>query len=164
MRIVGQTDISAIFGVAPKTITEWQSQGMPVAVQGGPGIPSEYESDDCIRWLVSREVSKIQGESPKDRLDRLKGDQIEFEMAKERRQYIPADEIAPVWEGAVLQAREFLVGEPGRVANLCVGRDRAQIAELLTATFDGFLARLAQSVSIDDESSDADDEGEEELE
>ena len=59
MRIIGQEQIADVFGVAPKTIVEWQGDGFPVALRGGPGVPSEYETETCIGWLVSREVGKV---------------------------------------------------------------------------------------------------------
>ena len=45
MHISGQENIAAVFGVAPKTIVEWQEQGFPVAVRGRPGVPSEFETE-----------------------------------------------------------------------------------------------------------------------
>lgn len=95
MLIVGQERIAEVFGVAPKTIVEWQEQGLPIAKRGSPGVPSEYRSDDCIRWLVQREVERANGESAKDRLARLQGDKVEMELAVMRRDLIDAKDIEP---------------------------------------------------------------------
>jgi hypothetical protein len=143
MRLKGQEQIAALFGVAPKTITEWQVMGFPVAVQGGPGIASEYDTPACVIWLVEREVRKVRAESPKDRLSRLQGDKLEQEMLRERGLLIAADEVEPLWAGAVLAAREFLVGEPPRIASLAIGLDKPDVERLLSEVFEGFLTRLA---------------------
>lgn len=95
MLIVGQERIAEVFGVAPKTIVEWQEQGLPIAKRGSPGIPSEYESADCIAWLVRREVERASGESAKDRLAKLQGDKIERELRIMDRELIEAKDIEP---------------------------------------------------------------------
>lgn len=143
MRIKGQEQIASLFGVAPKTITEWQVLGFPVAVQGGPGVPSEYDAPSCVAWLVEREVVKVRKESPKDRLSRLQGDKIEQEMLRDAGKLIPTDEIEPLWESAVVTAREFLVGEPGRIASLAIGLDKPAVEALLQTCFAEYLAKLA---------------------
>lgn len=153
MRMKGQEQVASAFGVAPKTITEWQVLGFPVAVQGGPGTPSEYDMPACIQWLVDREVRKVRAESPKDRLARLQGDRLEQEMLKDSGRLIPAEEVEPMWSSAVLNAREFLVGEPPRLASLAIGMEKSVLEELLRTTFAEFLARLAnwRATAEDDE-------------
>jgi terminase small subunit / prophage DNA-packing protein len=95
MKITGQEKIAEVFGVAPKTIVEWQEQGFPIAVQGKRGVASVYDSQACIAWYVQRELTKANVESPKDRLDRLRGDEVEINLMKARRELIPETEVAP---------------------------------------------------------------------
>lgn len=95
MLIVGQEKIAEVFGVAPKTIVEWQEQGLPIAKRGSPGIPSEYRSEDCINWLVQRELDRTNGESQKDRLARLQGDKVERELRIMDRDLIEAKDLEP---------------------------------------------------------------------
>lgn len=165
MRLKGQEQVAAMFGVAPKTITEWQVLGFPVAVQGGPGIPSEYDTQPCIAWLVERELRKVRAESPKDRVLRLQGDKIEREMAIDAGELIPAADVEPLWAGAVLAAREFLAGEPARIASLSIGLGKEDLQRMLEQSFATFLAKLAdwRSVGDDEDESEAGaDEGDEE--
>lgn len=143
MRVIGQEAIAAVFGVAPKTIVEWQGAGFPVAQRGGPGVPSEYETEPCINWLVDRERAKVQGESPRDRVFRLQGDQIEREMAKDGGLLIHVDTVEPKWRAAVLAAREFLMRSPAPLAAKTEGLDRKQRESLLREAFEGFLRRLS---------------------
>ncbi len=166
MRVKGQEQIASIIGVAPKTITEWQVMGFPVAVQGGPGVASEYDAPACVAWLVEREVRKVQAESPKDRLARLQGDRIEQEMLRDSGALIPAEEVEPLWASAVLNAREFLAGEPVRLSALIIGMAKPEIEALLETTFADFLQRLSnwraadQDIDEDDEGSEGSEGGE----
>lgn len=144
MRIVGQEQIAEVFGVAPKTIVEWQEAGFPIEVRGSPGIPSEYETEPCINWLVDREVKKVQAESPRDRLFRLQADAIELEQAEKRGVLVRADAIEPRLRAAVVSARELLLRMPGPLAAKMDGADRKKREVLMREAFDAFLRRLAE--------------------
>lgn len=145
MRITGQERIAEVFGVAPKTIVEWQVDGFPVAQRGGAGVPSEYDTDACIDWLVHREVAKVQGgETQRDRVFRLQGDALELELAEKRGLLIPADSVEPRWRAAVLAAREMLLRERRRMAALLDGvTDRQARESLIGEAHETFLRKLA---------------------
>ena len=155
MRIIGQERIAEVFGVAPKTIVEWQEQGFPIAVRGSPGIPSEYDAPVCIRWLVDREVRKVQAETPNDRLARVKADSIEMDNAERRKLLISAADLEPKLRAAMVLAREKWLEACPRVARDVVGKPFEQVEALLEVEFAAFLERLAQW-----EQADVDDEGE----
>ena len=144
MRIIGQEQIAEVFGVAAKTIVEWQEQGFPIAVRGAPGIPSEYETEACINWLIDREVRKVQTERPQDRLARVQADKIEMENAEKRGLLIPADQLEPKLRAAMIAARERWRNEPARLAREVPGKPIKEIEELLAASFDGFLVKLSR--------------------
>lgn len=157
MRIVGQTELAEIFGVSARTITEWQAGGMPVAVQGGPGVLGEYDSVACIRWLVEREVRKVQGENPRDRLQRLQGDDLEMKLARERSQLIPASAVEPAMRAAIVTARERILGEPARIAALLEGKNRTEREDMLRGLIDEVLTKLSrwrQAAAPDDDDRD----------
>lgn len=154
MRITGQEQVADAFGVAPKTIVEWQAQGFPVAERGGPGVPSQYELAECINWLVKRAVDKIQGESPRDRLFRLQADQLEMDLAVKRGQLIPANAVEPKLRAAIVSAREQFLAEPPRLSMLIQGRDRAGAEDLIFEAFERFLTKLAQWQAADDDEED----------
>ncbi|KAF0102465.1 MAG: hypothetical protein FD187_2362 [bacterium] len=143
MRVIGQDKIAEMMGVAPKTIVEWQEAGFPVAVQGGRGVPNEYDAAACIRWLVDREVRKVQAESPKDRLHRLQADDMELRLAEKRAQLVPAAAIEPAMKAAVVAARERIRSEPARIAVAMEGKDRAERETQLRDLFDEVLGKLA---------------------
>lgn len=145
MRVIGQENIASMMGVAPKTIVEWQEQGLPIALRGSPGIPSEYESADVIRWYVERELKKVREESPNDRLARVKADAIEMDNAERRGLLIPADQIEPKLRAAMVLAREaWMDAVPQAVRKARAAADDEAAEAVLEAEFAQFLARISR--------------------
>ena len=154
MRIIGQERVADLFGVAPKTIVEWQEAGFPVAQRGGPGVPSEYESADCIAWMVNRELGKVQNESPRDRVFRLQADNLEIDLAEKRGRLIPVDAVEPKWRAACLAAREALLRDRRRLAARLDGvTDRQERERLIGECHETFLRKLSdwQSAGAEEE-------------
>lgn len=149
-RIVGQERIADVFGVAPKTIVEWQEHGFPIAQRGGPGVASEYESAECIRWKIEHELRKIQSESPNDRLARAKAESVEMDNAERRGQLVQAAQLEPKLAAAFVAAREkWLDAVPRLARELPVDIDAREA--LLQAEFEAFLKRLASWSSASDD-------------
>lgn len=156
--VKGQEQIADLFGVTVKTINEWQADGFPIALRGTfgrGGVPNEYDSAECIRWLVERELDKVRGESPKDRLARMQADSIEFDIQIKRGEFIPAKEIEPRLRAAIVTAREHLLGVAARIESDPVRRSRIQTEH------EAFLLRLAnwpQAHRLDDEGDEPEEE------
>lgn len=127
-----------------KTIIAWQADGFPVKVRGGPGVPSEYDSAACIRWLVDREIAKVQTETPANRLARVKADSIEMDNLERRGLLIRADAIEPKLKAAFLAAREMWQNEPARLAHEVHGKKPQDAEAILAGAFDAFLVKLSQ--------------------
>lgn len=159
MRIIGQENVAELFGVAPKTIVEWQADGFPIAQRGSPGIPSEYESQACINWLVDREVRKVRVELPRDRLARVQADSIEMDNAVKRGLLIPADQLEPKIRAAVVSAREHLLALRTSLVPQLVGKSRGDLEQLLETAHAEFLTKLSRWRQADD---DDDEEGDSE--
>lgn len=155
MRITSQDGIASLFGVSRETINTWQDQGFPVALRGGPGVPSEYDSADCIRWRIARELDKAGAESPTNRLARAKAEAQEMANLEKRGTLVPVALIEPKMKAAAVAARErFLEAVPRMARDLPAELDARE--EMLQAEFEAFLHRLA-----DWRSSGADDQDEE---
>lgn len=144
MEVSGQQGIADMFGVSRETIDNWQRDGMPVEVRGGPGVPSQYDSVKCINWLVERETKKIQAERPQDRLARVQADKIELELAEKRGILLPADQIEPKLRAAIIAAREFWRNEPTRLAREVPQKSIKEIENLLVSAFEAFLTKFAR--------------------
>lgn len=158
MRVVGQERIADMFGVAPKTIVEWQDQGLPIALRGRPGVPSEYESAACIAWYVEREVRKVQAEQPRDRLARVQAEKIEMENAVTRGLLIPADQLEPKLRAVMVAIREQLLDLRRTLSPQLIGRTASEVEEALETAHTDVLHRLARwrQADHDDEDEGAD--------
>lgn len=148
MRIVSVQSIASMFGVSHQTIANWQDQGFPVALRGGPGVPSEYESTDCIRWFVDREMSNAQAESPNNRLARAKAEAQEMNNAQRRGLLIPADMLEPKLKAAFVAARTMWLDAVPRLARE-LPEDSTARAAMLQREFEAFLHTLADWAKAD---------------
>jgi hypothetical protein len=165
MRIVGQEQIASMFGITVKSVCEWQTQGMPIALRGefAGGVPNEYESGACIGWLVEREVGKVRGESQRDRLARVQADSVEMDNAAKRRELVPVAQIEPTMRAAVIAAREAWRNEPPRLVRIAglKGDVAARFEQSLQDAFDAFLVRVSrwrEAKPIDDGAEEEEDE------
>ncbi|WP_031296261.1 terminase small subunit [Pseudogulbenkiania ferrooxidans] len=117
-KIVNKRELAQILGTSERTLTEWQRLGMPMVVDAGRGSANQYDTVEVIRWLVAREAHGAGKESVKDRLDRLRGDQIERQMAIEARQLVPSEEVAPAVGQFITDAVALMMSLPDKYAPL----------------------------------------------
>lgn len=150
--IVNKRQLSEILGVSEETLSTWQANGMPVKTLGSQGISGEYEPSVVIRWWMDRELDKVRSEQPRDRLARVQAERIEMDMAREREDLVPADEIAPVWHGHVVAARQAMLALPTEHAPRirAAANDDAAI-DLMAGAIEDALRRLSED---EDEPSD----------
>ncbi len=142
--LVNQRELSDITGVSTVTLTEWQKAGMPMVERDQNGLANEYETAHVIRWMVQRELLKVQAESQRDRLTRLQADDMELTLASKRGTLIAVDQIEPAWLGMVASARSFLRAEPDRLAQMLEVTEGADAKrDLLQEAFDDFLLKLS---------------------
>lgn len=108
--LVNKRQLSEILGVSERSLTEWQKEGLPVASYAdNRGQANEYESGDVIRWMIQRELERLNKEKPRDRLDRLKADAIELDIKERTGELAPAALFERAWSDHILAARtEFL--------------------------------------------------------
>jgi phage terminase Nu1 subunit (DNA packaging protein) len=145
MRLIGQAQVAALFGVSLKTIDSWQRAGMPVAVQGGANRASEYESAECLSWHMAREVARVScAESPRDRVFRLQGDLLERDVSALRARLVAVDAITPLWQSALAAARTMTVESLAVIMTRLEGvTGRAAAEQVLGEEIDAMLRRLA---------------------
>lgn len=146
MRIKGQQRIAELFGVTRETIDNWQQQGFPVAVRGGPGVPSEFETEACIKWMIDREIGKVRADRPQDRLARAQADKIEMENTERRKLLIPVGQIEPRLAAAFTAARGLWGGVLQRLPPE-LPADIGAREEMLRAEFEAFLHSFADLAS-----------------
>ena len=111
MSIVNKRELSAILGVSERTLTDWQSRElMPIANAAAErGQAHEYDTKEVIAWMFQRELSRMKHEKPRDRLDRVKADMIELDLAEKLGQLAPLDVIEQTWITHITAARTELL-------------------------------------------------------
>ena len=77
------------------------------------------------------------------RLSRAQAEIAEMNLAERRGSLVPIAELEPRLKSAIIAAREYMLGQPPRLAVLLDGLDRHGREDLLTETFNEFLHLLA---------------------
>ncbi|TFH84722.1 DNA packaging protein [Billgrantia azerbaijanica] len=114
--LVNKRQLSEMLGVSERSLTEWQSKGMPSEKLGGVRTGNEYSLTAVVEWVLARAMT-AGIESAKDRLDRLRGDQLEREMLKEDGVLVDPDDLDAEYGAMVEAARaELLFNMPDALA------------------------------------------------
>lgn len=115
-KLVNKRDLSEIVGVSERSFTEWQKDPtFPFEVNGGRGSENVYDTAKVIKWMIDREILRRAGESPRDRLDRLKADVVEVDLAERLGQLAPAALFERAWADHVVAAKTELMSLPLRL-------------------------------------------------
>ncbi len=157
--ICNKSKLAEIHGVTERTLSDWANAGMPVRSSGGRGrgVENQYESSETIEWRLQRAVSGYQVESAKERKDRLEGDRIELQLAKEAGLLVAVEEIEPLWASAILAAKsELLEGVYRLKSELDALFGIAVDVALLEDHFHQALAKLSDRPPVHAESAAAD--------
>lgn len=118
-KVVNQTELAQIHDVSDVTIWEWQKAGMPVLDRGERGTANQYDVGATIKWRIAREVEKARGgKSIRDRRDEVALEREEIELARQKEQLVPADQVEPVWKNRVLAGAALMLGRHSRLAGL----------------------------------------------
>jgi len=144
MLISGQQSIADFFGVSRETIDNWQKDGLPVAVRGGPGMASKYDSAKCLAWRIRVEVEKVKGNNPQDRLATVRADRIEIELSELRMTLIPASLIEPMYSAFLALAREKWEVLKRQLILEIPDAPFAELEAYLQAAFDAYLGELSK--------------------
>lgn len=143
-KIVNKRDLALIVGTSERTLTDWQRDGMPMLEDNSRGKSNQYDTEQVIRWMVMREMSKLQSETQRDRLARLQADNIELDIAVKRGTLVSVDQVLPAWLSMVASAKSYLRAEPDRMAQMLEVTDGVDAKrDLLQETFDEFLRKLS---------------------
>lgn len=150
MIVSGSANLGDILGVSQKSITEWTHQGMPVQKRGKTKQGNEYETAQCIRWMIQREMQRGRIERQQDRLARVQADKIEMENEERRGVLITAAKIEPAMRAAVIAASEYLRNSRDDVLRRILDLNGKGSYDALEDRDNGFLERLADWPSSDE--------------
>lgn len=163
--IVTKAQLADIVGRDERTLSRWQTEGMPVLEFGtGRGNENEYDTHAVFEWLMNRAATGGQ-ESAKDRLDRIRGDREELAYAKDLEEVVVADELLTRFESMITAAKNELLNTlPDQIATDMSARYGIEIDEaLIREPIDQVLRNMANyDPDADDESGHPDQPGDEE--
>ncbi len=60
---VNKRQLADILGCSPRNLDKHIKDGLPCLSGGGKGKPREFDSSECIKWLIDREIEKRCGGS-----------------------------------------------------------------------------------------------------
>ncbi|ATG16333.1 terminase small subunit [Providencia alcalifaciens] len=124
---VNKKKLAEIFNVDVRTITAWQSQGLPIHSGGGKGHEAIFETDVVIGWYAQRETD-IENE-------KLRREVTDLRMAAE-------SDLQP---GTIEYERYRLTKAQADTQELKNAREEEQVVE--TELFMYILRRVAQEVA-----------------
>lgn len=167
---LNRTGIAQVLGVSMNTVSDWVERGMPVVQRGSRGVPWTFDAAACVRWQLDYELANAKGEESKDVTldDAIRRSTIadailkELKVAEQRRSVVKIEDVARIWEGRIIAARETFLGISQRIAPLIVGEsDQARIEEQIDLEVRRALEELAEGRPSEDDAddeSDADDD------
>lgn len=68
---VNKKQLAEIFGRDARTITTWQSQGLPMVSGGGKGVEAFFDTTEAIEWYTERDAA-IENEKLRKEVDDLR--------------------------------------------------------------------------------------------
>ena len=105
---VNKSDLSEILGFSERTLTQWQSLGMPIVSQGERGCANRYHVPAVVAWMLTRAGGGSEQEAARERLDRLRGDREELTIGRELDQLAPPELYQKHWNKFVDFAEKSL--------------------------------------------------------
>lgn len=112
---VNQRQLADVMGKHVNTIQKWQLEGMPVAQLGENGTENVYDTEAVIQWYVNRMLDQANPDHEKNRLDRVRADKIELDMAKDLSLLVPVADMERVIVSYILSCRLNLLGVIDRI-------------------------------------------------
>ncbi|QZA80248.1 terminase small subunit [Deefgea piscis] len=141
-KIVNKNELAQIVGVSERTLTEWQRAGMPMVLSKGRGTSNQYDTAQVLSWRIAKALTGS-SESAKDRLDRLRGDQIERQMEIEARQLVTVADIEPALSQFFSDAVALLTGLPDKYAQIF---ETAESLDAKHAALEDMIAEIRQAL------------------
>ncbi|MCP5136579.1 MAG: terminase small subunit [Gammaproteobacteria bacterium] len=143
--IVNKKVLSDILGVSERTLTDWQSNGLPIKLNAGRGASNQYDTADVIEWMIQRALAGAERETARERRDRLEADRIELLIAKEAELLVSVDGVEGLLTSAVVAARTLLRASVPDMAAEIHARYQVTIDEsILRDPIDRALAAVAE--------------------
>jgi len=136
--IVNKKELSDILGITERSLTTWQKNGLPIAVDGGRGAHNQYDTKDVIQWMIRREISKLtvntdgtahDYDEERSRLTFHQANKASLEEDVLRGLLIPSETVSSVWGDMISAFRAKILSVPTKTAHLMLAVDKLSDAE-----------------------------------
>lgn len=153
-RLVNKQELSEILGKSERTLTTWQKNGLPIALDGGRGAQNQYDTEAVIDWLINREISKLtiddEGrihdyEAERARLTHHQANKTALEEEVLKGSLLKAELVDRVWGDMISAFRAKMLSLPTKTAAQLINESdiaviesvlREQVYEALTELSD----------------------------
>ena len=143
-------DLARMFGVDARTVSEWQTLGLPYRKTGKSNM---YNVPECIRWWAAWKHGVVDEETgqPLDlnkeraRLAKEQADKQEMENELRRKELCERSVMVKAWTDQVSACKAHLMGLGGKVAPLvCVETEPAACKAIVDRAVETALTELAE--------------------
>lgn len=152
-KIVSQTELCEIIGVTAKTVNSWIDKGFPVLERAGHGTKSSYDTEQCIGWLIQREIGRLavlvdgtvyNFEAEKARLTHEQAEKVAMENMVRRGELVDTEKVAGWWASIITNAKQRLLAIPTKAAPLVLGlKTLPEVRDQLETTINEVLLELS---------------------
>ncbi len=145
--IANKIQLSEIFDVTSRTITDWEAKGMPIKNRHGRGKASEYDTSECIDWRLRFMVNGNRHTSAKERREEAEAQLKEIELGEKLEQFLIAEDVELMMASAIIASKVSLLSGARKIkkriekesgANIELGFINALIHDALTVLAEGF--------------------------
>lgn len=157
-QLVSYEDLARVMDVAPKSIADLVSKGMPHEARG------QYDVGRCLAWYVRflhaqmtrRGITEEERNSgvnlrvERHRLLKIQADLGEFELLERQRAVIPVAVYEKRLIGWAVMIRQRVMSLPGRLSTSLVGLDRRAIHDAIDKEGRDMLLLLSQDSPTSD--------------
>ena len=121
-KLITRRELAELLEVHQMTVTKWEQAGMPVAVRGRRGKPSEYDEAEVLKWLQARDEASSNGNGidlirARAEKEHWQGQKARLEYEKGLGQLLPRDDVEKAWLAEITAARAVLLAIPTTYAD-----------------------------------------------
>lgn len=155
-KTVNKTELSEIVGVSQRSLTTWQKNGMPIAMDGTRGTENLYDTEEIINWMIQREINRrvadhggdeekmYEYEAERARLTYHQANIASLDEQVKEGRLIPAETVESAWVDFVAAFRAKVLSIPTKAAHHFITLDDLnQIQDCLKEHLFEALAELA---------------------
>ncbi|MEW6718903.1 MAG: terminase small subunit [Thermodesulfobacteriota bacterium] len=146
--IVNGKRLGAIFGVEPRTISNWRKEGLPVHEDQGRGKDTLYDTAVTHQWLLARDGAAGTRDpgtvAARRRLLEIEAERRAIHLAREQGEVVLADDAEKLWSAQVTACRSRLLAIPTKATPRVVGlENHAEVNDVLQTLIYEALDELA---------------------